>query len=93
MQVQHARPSVLEAKLLRVAFLPPIITVVGKAFFDIGHSLKPKGQQLRYSEHSSGLVRLKLETIPLPKCRMIRQNSSMIPLLSGSSQATTGFDE
>ena len=30
-------------------------------------------QWLRASEHSGGLVRMKPETIPLPKCRMILQ--------------------
>ena len=44
-KVQHACPSLLEAKLLRVALLPPVITVIGKEFFDIAHSLKPKGQR------------------------------------------------
>jgi N-acetylmuramoyl-L-alanine amidase len=32
-------------------------------------------QRLRDSEHSGGLVRMKPETIPLPKCRMIQHDS------------------
>ena len=50
------------------------------------------GQQGVLIVHRMGLPRRGLQTIPLPRCRTIRHNSPMTPLLSGSMESTTFCD-